>query len=56
MPNVSRADLLHLLEAVQSTKEELRLLEQDADWFVSDVLDILESSEQLILERLEEKD
>ena len=56
MPNVTKADLWHLLNAIQDTLEELRLLEQDADWFVSDVIDQLKSSEQLIIERLEEQE
>lgn len=54
MPDVSHADLHHLLDAIQSALEELRLLEEDNEWFLSDVTDRLLSSEQLIIEKLEE--
>ena len=50
--SLTRADLLHVYEALQTFDAELDMLEASADWFVSDSRDRLDSSLQLLADEL----
>ena len=49
---LTRADLLHVYNALQAFEAELDQLEASGDWFTSDSRDRLDSSKQLLASAL----
>lgn len=56
MPKVTKADLRHILDMIETVEAEYEQLELDNDWFVSDAADLIQSAKQLVLERLSEEE
>jgi len=56
MPKVTKADLRHILDMIETVEAEYEQLELDNDWFVSDATDLIQSAKQLVLERMAEED
>lgn len=51
---ISRADAAHIREALETAREEFEELTRTKDWFVSDALDLIESSLEILNEKREE--
>lgn len=49
---MKRIDCLHVRDALESALEELEVLQQQEEWFVSPSIDRLESALQIINEEL----
>lgn len=52
--SLSNADRAHIKEALEACQEELLELYRTKDWFVSDALDLIESSLEILNHRKEE--
>jgi hypothetical protein len=53
---ISLVDAKHVLEALNSCSDELDQLVKTADWYVSDVLDILESAKEIVQTAINNKE
>lgn len=52
--SLTKADLHHLLDALQAAEEELEQLMYDKEWFVTDVVDQLASAKEIVVSHLKE--
>lgn len=52
MPELTKADLRHILDLVETIEAEVDALEKQEDWYVSDLHDLIASVKQLVQEKL----
>lgn len=53
---MTKADLLHILNALEAAEEEFQQLIYDQEWYVSDVVDQLASAKEIVETQLKESE